>query len=260
MIRTVTATRYITPFRQGGSVPALVEADDESLYVLKFVGAAQGPKALIAELVAGEIGRALGLRVPELTFIVVEPGLGSVEPHPEIRERLDASVGLNLGLRFLPYALEYNPVLKPAPGPAEASAIVWFDAYVTNVDRTLRNINILLQSRQLWLIDHGASLYFHHDWNGYLARSRSPFPLIRDHALLRYAGALAEASALAQARLTPEVITAVCGLIPDDWLRGKAPFATPAEGRQAYADWLIARLAAAPLFVEEAERARSRLV
>ncbi len=260
MLRTVTATRYITPFRQGGSVPALVEADDESLYVLKFAGAAQGPKALIAELVAGEIGRALGLRVPELAFVIVEPGLGAAEPHAEIRERLDASVGLNLGLRFLPYALEYNPVLKPAPSPAEASAIVWFDAYVTNVDRTLRNINILLQARQLWLIDHGASLYFHHDWNDHLARSRTPFTLIRDHALLRYAGALAVADAALRATLTPEVITAVCELIPDDWLRGNTPFPTPAAGRQAYVDWLAARLAAAPLFVEEAERARSRLV
>lgn len=260
MIRTVTATRYITPFRQGGSVPALVEADDESLYVLKFAGAAQGPKALIAELVAGEIGRTLGLRVPELVFVLVAPALGAAEPHPEIRERLDASVGLNLGLRFLPYALEYNPVLKPAPGPAEASAIVWFDAYITNVDRTLRNVNILLQSRQLWLIDHGASLYFHHDWSHYRARSATPFPLIRDHALLPYASALAEVDAVLKARLTPKVISAVADQIPDDWLRGNTPFATPAEGRQAYADWLAERLVAAPLFVAEAERARSRLV
>lgn len=260
MIRAVTATRYVTPFRQGGSVPALVEADDESLYVLKFSAAGQGPKALIAELVAGEIGRALGLRVPELVFIVVEPGLAAAEPHPEIRGQMKASTGLNLGLRFLPYALEYNPLLTARPSPAEASAIVWFDAYVTNVDRTARNINILLQSRRLWLIDHGASLYFHHDWAHYLAHSRTPFPLIRDHALLRYASTLPAADADLQARLTPEVIAAVAALIPDAWLRNRTPFATPSEARQAYINWLTARLAAAPLFTEEAERARSRLI
>lgn len=260
MIRTVTATRYVAPFRQGGSVPALIEADDESLYVLKFSAAGQGPKALIAELVAGEIGRALGLRVPEVVFIIVEPGLGAAEPHPEIRDPLNASVGLNLGLRFLPYALEYNPILKPQPSPAEASAIVWFDAFVTNVDRTLRNINILLQSRQLWLIDHGASLYFHHDWRDYLARSRSPFPLIREHALLRYASALADADAALRPRLTPHLIDAIARLIPDDWLRGNTPFASPLEGRQAYAAWLQGRLEAATIFVEEADRARAKLV
>lgn len=260
MIRTVTATRYITPFRQGGSVPALIEADDESLYVLKFSGAAQGVKALIAELVAGEIGRALGLLIPELAFVIVEPGLGAAEPHPEIRDPLNASVGINLGLRWLPYALEYNPVLRPEPSPAEASAIVWFDAYVTNVDRTLRNINILLQSRRLWLIDHGASLYFHHDWSNYLSRSRTPFPLIRQHALLRFATALAEADAELRPKLTPQVIDAIVGMIPDDWLRDSTPFVGPVEARQAYAAWLQGRLLAAPIFVEEADRARTRLV
>lgn len=260
MIRTVIATRYVTPFRQGGSVPALVEADDESLYVLKFSAAGQGPKALIAELVAGEIGRALGLRVPELVFIIVEPGLAAAEPHPEIREPMNASVGLNLGLRFLPYALEYNPILAPRPNPAEASAIVWFDAFITNVDRTVRNINILMQSRRLWLIDHGASLYFHHDWQDYLARSRTPFPLIRDHALLRYASALPAADVDLRARLAPEISDAIAGLIPDDWLRGGTPFATAAEGRQAYAAWLRSRLKAAPIFVAEAEHARSKLI
>lgn len=258
MLRTVTATRYIAPFRQGGSVPALIEADDESLYVLKFLGAAQGAKALIAELVAGEIGRALGLSVPELVFILVEPGLGEAEPHAEIRDRLNASVGINLGLRWLPYALEYNPVLKPAPSAAEASAIVWFDAYVTNVDRTPRNINILLQSRRLWLIDHGASLYFHHDWRDAPARSRSPFPLIREHALLRFAAALAQADSDARARLAPQVIDAITALIPGDWLQSGTPFSGPAEARQAYAAWLKARLDAAPIFVEEAERARTQ--
>jgi hypothetical protein len=260
MIRTVTATRYVTPLRQGGSLPALVEADDESLYVMKFTGAGQGPKALIAELVAGEIGRVLGLRVPELAFMMLESGLGAGEADPEIRALLAASVGLNLGLRFLPHSFEYSPMLKPPPAPAEASAIVWFDAYVTNVDRTPRNVNMLLHQRQFWLIDHGACLYFHHDWRNYMERSRSPFAPIRDHALLRYAPTLSEADAALKPRLTAEVIDNIVGLIPDAWLEGGAPFPAPAEHRQAYSRWLLQRLEASTVFVEEAKNARSKLV
>lgn len=260
MIRTVTATRYIMPLRQGGSLPALVEADDESLYVLKFVRAGQGPKALIAELIAGEIGRALGLRVPELVFVNLEQGLAAGEPDPEIRGLLAASVGLNLGLRFLPYALEYNPLLKPPPSPAEASAIVWFDAYMTNVDRTARNINMLFQSRQIWLIDHGACLYFHHDWHDYMARSRSPFTPIRTHALLRFARELATADASLSARLTPEILAGIVALIPEVWLNYDAPFATADEHRMAYVEWLSQRLAASQIFVSEANNARSQRV
>ena len=187
MIRTVTATRYIHPLREGGSVPAVVEADDGELYVMKFAGAAQGPKALIAELVAGEIARALGLRLPEIVFIELDPILGRSEPHPEIRDLIQASAGLNLALRYLPSAFAYNPLLKPPVDAALASAIVWFDAYVTNVDRTPRNVNMLLWAEQLWLIDHGAALYFHHDWGDYRERSRSPFALIKQHVLLSFA-------------------------------------------------------------------------
>jgi hypothetical protein len=260
MIRTVRATRYITPLRQGGSLPALVEAEDESLYVMKFAGAGQGPKALIAELVAGEIGRALGLRIPELVFILLEPGFGADEPDSEIRGLLAASTGLNLGLRFLPYSFEYNPLLKPPPDPVEASAIVWFDAYVTNVDRSPRNINMLSHRRQLWLIDHGACLYFHHDWRDYLARSRTPFAPIRTHALLRFARALTEAGAALKPRLTPNVITRIAGLIPETWLKDGTPFATPGETRQAYAQWLLSRLDASEIFVEEALNARPKFV
>ncbi|MCX6030155.1 MAG: aminotransferase class I and II [Chloroflexi bacterium] len=260
MIRTVTATRYVTPLRQGGSLPALVEADDESLYVMKFAGAGQDRKALIAELIAGEIGRALGLRVPELVFITLEPSLGAGEGDPEIRALLAASVGLNLGLRFLPYAFEYNRLLRPRPGSVEASAIVWFDAYVTNVDRTPRNVNLLLQSRQLWLIDHGACLYFHHDWQGYLERSRTPFALIKDHALLPYAAALADADTALKPRLTPEVIEGIVALTPDVWLNDHAPFTDPAEHRRAYVTWLQQRLEASSIFVAEAQNARSKLV
>src|SRR5215213_1602025 len=170
MLRTVVATRYITPLREGGSLPALVEADDGERYVMKFVGAGQGVKALVAELIAGEIGRNLGLRIPELVFMELEPGFGLNEPHEEIQDLLKASIGLNLGMRYLPSAFAYNPLMKPPPEDPLASDIVWFDAYITNVDRTPRNVNMLIWEQQLWLIDHGAALYFHHDWNNYLAR------------------------------------------------------------------------------------------
>ncbi|HEX7588398.1 MAG TPA: HipA family kinase, partial [Anaerolineae bacterium] len=186
MIKTVNAIRYVTPLREGGSMPAIVEADDGQMYVMKFVGAGQGRKALIAELVAGEIGRVLGLSVPELALIELDPELGPSEPDPEIFDLLRASVGLNFGMRFLPEAFAYNPPHEPPPDPDIASAIVWFDAYVTNVDRTPRNVNILLWQNALWLIDHGAALYFHHDWKpDYIERSKTAFPLIKDHALLR---------------------------------------------------------------------------
>jgi hypothetical protein len=258
MIRIVSATQYLTPLREGGSLPAVVQADDGELYVMKFVGAGQGPKALIAELVAGEIGRALGLCVPDIVFIELDGALGPSEPNAEIRDLLRASVGLNLGLRYLPQALAYHPLLPPPPDPSLASAIVWFDAYVTNVDRTPRNVNILIWKEGLWLIDHGACLYFHHNWDGYLERSRTPFPLIREHTLLPFADALPEADAAMRARLTPEIIRRIVELIPDAWLSGEPQFASYAEHRQAYVAYLLSRLAAAPIFVEEAQRARAQ--
>ncbi len=260
--RTLTAIRYLQPFRQGGSVPALVEADDGELYVVKFHGAAQGRRALVAELLAGEIGRVLGLRVPELAFIWIEPNFGMGEAHQEIREMLNASAGLNLGLRFLPDSLEYSPLLKPAPAPEEAAAIVWFDALVTNVDRTARNINILLHQRQLWLIDHGSSLYFHHSpaWYGedaVLKRARTPFPLVKDHALLRFAGSLQKVDALLKPLLPPDLIRSIVGLLPDVWLLDAVD---PAVLRAGYRFWLGERLAASHVFVDEAENARARLL
>ncbi len=260
--RTLTAVRYLQPFRQGGSVPALVEADDGELYVVKFHGAAQGRRALVAELLAGEIGCILGLRVPELAFIWIEPNFGMGEAHQEIREMLNASAGLNLGLRFLPDSLEYNPLLKPSPAPDEAAAIVWFDALVTNVDRTARNVNILLHQRQLWLIDHGSSLYFHHTpaWYGedaVLKRSRTPFPLVKDHALLGFAGPMQEADAQLRPLLHPELVAKIVGLLPDSWLLDAVD---PAVLRDAYRFWLNERLAASHVFVDEAENARARLL
>jgi hypothetical protein len=260
MIRTVTATRYLTPLREGGSLPAVVEADDNQLYVMKFVGAGQGPKALIAELVAGEIGRRLGLQIPEIVFMELVPSLGRSEPNPEIQDLLRASIGLNLGLRYLPHAFDFNLLLKPPPDPDLASQIVWFDAYVTNVDRTPRNVNMLLWEEKLWLIDHGASLYFHHSWDDYLTRSRTPFPLIKEHTLISLASRLAEADALLSSRLTPEFIREIVGFIPAVWLGQEERFASQAEHREAYINYLLSRLAASATFVEEAIHAHTQLI
>jgi hypothetical protein len=260
MIRTVNVINYIQPLREGGSLPAIVEADDGRMYVMKFVGAGQGPKALIAELVAGEIGRGLGLPVPEIVFMEFDPIIGRSEPHAEIQDLLQASAGLNLGLAYLPNAFSYNLLLKPEPDPDLASAIVWFDAYTTNVDRTPRNVNLLIWHNDLWLIDHGAALYFHHDWDGYEARSQSPFPMIKDHTLLPFASRLAEAEVRLKPILTPDVIEQIVSLIPDIWLGNESQFANPAEHRQGYVTYLRKRLAASAIFTEEAQRARQRLV
>src|SRR5690242_11733838 len=200
MIRTVNVTRYVAPLREGGSLPAIVEADDDGLYVLKFRGAGQGPKALIAELVAGEIGRALGLAVPDLVFARLDPALGRSEPDSDIRELIQASAGLNLALDYLPGSIAYDPAVRPRPESELASDVVWFDAYVTNVDRTARNTNMLVWHRRLWLIDHGAALYFHHSWNNYLERSVDAFHLVKDHVLLPFATALRDSDAKLSAK------------------------------------------------------------
>jgi hypothetical protein len=260
MIRTVTATRYVTPLREGGSLPAVVEADDGDMYVMKFVGAGQGPKALIAELVAGEIARQLGLLVPEIVFIQLEPAFGRSEPDPEIQDLLHSSVGLNLGLRYLPGAFAFNQLIKPEPSAELASTIVWFDAYVTNVDRTDRNVNMLIWQNRLWLIDHGAALYFHYDWTDYLARSRSPFALIRQHTLLSFADRLREVDAQLVARLNDEQLRAVLALIPDSWLGDEPDLTDATVHRAAYLSYLISRRDASAVFVEEALNARAQLV
>jgi len=256
MIRTVTAMRYVVPLREGGSLPAVVEADDGVLYVMKFVGAGQGPKALIAELIAGEIGRALGLNVPEIVLMEMSPLLGRAEPNPEIRSLLQASVGLNLGMRYLPSAFAYNQLLQPPLDAALASAIVWFDAYVTNVDRTDRNVNLLLWEQQIWLIDHGAALYFHHDWTNYEGRSRTPFAMVRQHTLLPQAGQLGAADAAAHARLDRARLAEIVDAVPAVWLGSEAQFADTTAHRAAYVTYLDQRLDASSIFVEEAIRAR----
>ena len=261
MMRTVVAMRYITPLREGGSLPAIVEADDGEMYVMKFVGAGQGPKALIAEVLAGEIGRALGLQVPELVLMELDPRLGRSEPNAEIQDLLRASGGrLNLGLRYLPNAFEFNTLLKPPPNSHLASTIVWFDAYVTNVDRTSRNVNLLIWQDNLWLIDHGATLYFHHNWNDYLKRSKSPFSQIKDDSLISSASALPEADQILRPRLTPALIHDIVKLVPDEWLGQEASFVSQVEHREAYVTYLLSRLEASAIFVEEAINAHHQLI
>ncbi len=255
-MRTVTATRYVTPLREGGSLPALVEADDDGLYVLKFRGAGQGRKALVAELMAGEMARALGLPVPEIVFIELNPALARTEPDPEIQDLIRASAGLNLALDYLPGALAFDPLVHRPDGRL-ASAIVWFDALVSNVDRTARNSNLLVWHGQPWLIDHGAALVFHHQWDGALDRAARPFAPIRDHVLLDRADALAEVDAEMAARLTPALLQAIVGLVPDDWLEANPAFDGPAAQRAAYVAYWQRRLQAPRAFVEEALRARS---
>jgi hypothetical protein len=257
-VRTVTATRYVTPLREGGSLPAIVEADDDGMYVLKFRGAGQGPKALIAELLAGELARAARLPVPEIVFAELDPELARTEPDPEIQDLIKASAGLNLALDYLPGSVMFDPVAE-RPDSDLASAVVWFDAYVTNVDRTPRNTNMLMWHRKLWLIDHGAALYFHHKWDNYLRRSREPFTLIKDHVLLRFADSLNDADSKMTALLTPEVVGAAVKLIPDAWLDGDAS-SGGGGGRDAYAEYLLSRLEPPRAFLEEAIRARSLYV
>jgi hypothetical protein len=255
-LRTVTATRYVTPLREGGSLPAIVEADDQGLYVLKFRGAGQGPRALIAELVAGEIARALGLAVPEIVFVDLDGDLARTEPDPEIQHLIRASAGLNLALDYLPGSVTFDPLVEK-PDADLASRIVWFDAYVSNVDRTARNTNMLIWHRRLHLIDHGAALYFHHAWDGYLQRSREPFGRIKDHVLLPFAAKLAEVDAILAERLTPQILTDIVGTVPDGWLDANAPFSDASAQRAAYLDYLTRRLQAPRAFVEEAVRARN---
>jgi hypothetical protein len=258
IITTRMATRYLVPLREGGSLPAVVEADDGELYVMKFRGAGQGPKVLVAELVAGEIGRALGLRVPEIVFMTLDPTLGKNERDPEIRDLLRASSGLNLALRYLPSAFAFNELLKTPPDADLASAIVWFDAYITNVDRTPRNVNMLIWQKELWLIDHGAALYFHYDWADYLTRSQTPFAMIKHHALIRFASRLAAADERLRPVLTPTIIRPIVDLVPDEWLGEEPGFANLAELRAAYVAYLTHRLAGAASFVAEAAHAHAQ--
>ena len=258
-LRTVAATRYITPLREGGSLPAIVEADDAGMYVLKFRGAGQGPKVLVAEIIVGELARAAGLAMPEIVLIELDADLARAEPDAEIQQLMRASAGLNLAFDYLPGSVTFDPVADQ-PDAALASAIVWLDAFTSNVDRTARNANMLMWHRRLWLIDHGAALYFHHGWSADSDASANPFPAIKDHVLLKYATALAAADADLSARFTPGLIGEVVALVPDEWLATDNAFATPAAARAAYVQHLTRRLQAPRKFFEEAQRARATLV
>ena len=258
-LRHVAATRYVTPLREGGSLPAIVEADDSGMYVLKFHGAGQGPKVLVAELICGELARAVGLPVPEIVTMDLDPDLARTEPDPEIQQLIRASGGLNLALDYLPGSVTFDP-LADQPDPALAAAILWFDAYITNIDRTARNANMLMWHRGLWLIDHGAALYFHHGWREGVDRSGDAFAAIKDHVLLRFATDLRAADAALSARLTPAVIADVVESVPDAWLTVNSPFTSADQARAAYTQHLTRRLSAPRAFAEEAIRARDALI
>ncbi|HZT91333.1 MAG TPA: HipA family kinase [Gaiellaceae bacterium] len=247
-LERIAATRYVTPLREGGSLPALVEASDDGMYVLKFTGAGQGRKALVAEVVAGELARALGFAVPRLAVVDLDPALAVAEPDPEIQDLLRASAGLNLGVDFLPGALPFNPAAG-APPPELAARIVWLDALVTNVDRTAKNTNMLWWHGRLWLIDHGAALYFHHA-PARAGHERSPFAAVAEHVLLPFAASIRDADADLAPRVTRAELERIAALVPPEWMDG--------EDANVYVEYLLGRLAEPRPFVEEAERARGR--
>jgi hypothetical protein len=260
MLRTARATRYVVPLREGGSLPAIVEADDLGLYVVKFRGAGQGILALIAELLAGEIGRALGLRIPEIVFMEIDPALGRNDPDYEIRQLLKASPGLNLALDYLPGSTMFDPAARDAAPADEASMIVWFDAFTQNIDRTPRNANLLVWHRRLYPIDHGAALFFHHDWPSLEQKTASPFQQIKDHILLPWAKDIRGVAAIAHERLTEPVLNEIVNLIPNEWLAAIPDGIAPADRRAGYMHYFTARLTASAVFEEEAIRAHSGLV
>lgn len=257
-LRRVTATRYVTPLREGGSLPGLVEADDLGMYVLKFRGAGQGLKALVAEVVVGELARRLGFRVPEIVLVDLNPTLARAEPDEEIQDLLNASAGVNLGFDYLPGSFDYNPRVRD-PGPDLAARLLWLDALVLNVDRSWRNPNLLLWHREVWLIDHGASLYFHHRWG----TGWEPAPRYRydaaDHVLLPAAGSVTDADRALRPRV-PGVLDEVLALVPDRWLAADDAFDTAAQARAAYAAYFASRLARADEWVPALEETRAARV
>lgn len=260
MIRTVQATQYVTALREGGSLPAIIEADDLGLYVLKFRGAGQGPLALVAELVAGEIGRALGLKVPELVLVEVDAALGRNEPDEEIRDLLRASVGLNLALDYLPGSSMFDPAAGDTADARTASLAVWFDAFVANVDRTARNANLLCWHRELYFIDHGAALYFHHDWKSMADKAEIPFGQVKQHILLPWASEMEEADTVAHKHLNQAVFATILADVPEAWLLPEAKDLSATQKREVYLDFFTRRLNNSSEFVEEAIRARAELV
>ncbi len=253
-IRHVNVTRYVTPLREGGSLPAIVEADDGFLYVLKFRGAGQGPKALIAELIGGEIARTLGMHIPEIVFAHLDAAFGQTEGDQEIQDLLKASTGLNLAVSYLSSAFTFDPAVIQ-PDAKTASQIVWLDMLILNVDRTARNTNMLWWNKELWLIDHGAALYFHHSWTDWQAKAQQPFAQIKDHVLLRWATQLAKVDKEFRKILTTERIQHIVSLVPDEWLVDNATFQSPEEQRQAYIKFIELRLEYLKNFVNSTQDA-----
>ncbi len=254
-IRTVDVVQYLQPLREGGSLPAIVRADDDFPYVLKFRGAGQGKKALAAELIGGELARALGLRVPEIVLMNLDDSFGRSEPDEEIQDLLKFSVGLNLGLHFLEGAITYDPLVSRVDG-LTAATVVLLDAVITNIDRTAKNTNLLIWNRELWLIDHGASLYFHHNWKNWRAGLGKTFPLVKDHVLLERATELPAAAELVRKTLTPALLDEILAAVPDDWLTEELDDLSPAEKRAAYAEFLLDKISLIDSLVKEAEDAR----
>lgn len=258
-LRSVHVTRYVTPLREGGSMPAIAEADDGFLYVLKFRGAGQGVKALIAEIIGAEIARVLGLKVPEIVFASLDEAFGRIEPDEEIQDLLRASEGLNLALHYLSGAITFDPLVTPIDA-ITASKIVWLDCLLMNMDRSARNTNMLIWHKELWLIDHGASLYFHHSWQNWEEQALRPFVLIKDHVMLPMATELEAVDKEFRSLLTPDLISDIVALIPEEWLTDEYSFATSAEHRQAYMHFLEMRVNHSEIFVKEAHNARKALI
>lgn len=258
-LRTVNITRYVTPLREGGSLPAIVEADDGFLYVLKFRGAGQGVKALIAELIGGELARALGLKMPEIVFATLDDSFSKTEPDEEIQDLLQASVGLNLGVHYLSGSITYDPIVKTIE-PKIASKIVLLDYILTNVDRTARNTNMLVWHKELWLIDHGASLYFHHSWENWEEQSKRPFTAIKDHVLLSQATEIDAVFEEFYATLTPKLINEVVSLIPAEWLSDYSVADSPEERRQVYAQFIETRVKMIDFVIKDIENARKSTI
>ena len=258
-LRTVNVTRYISPLREGGSLPALAEADDDFKYVLKFRGAGHGVKALIAELIGGEIARVLNLKMPELVFANLDEVFGRNEGDEEIQDLLQGSQGLNLALHFLSGAITFDPVVTQLSSEL-ASKIVWLDAFITNVDRTFRNTNMLIWHKELWLIDHGACLYFHHSWSNWEKHAQSPFALIKDHVLLPQASELVATDLLFKKLLTKEILQDIVNYIPEDWLHWNDTDESPEEIRAVYFNFLWTRLNHSQIFINEAQNAREKLI
>ena len=257
-IRTVNVTRYITPLREGGSLPAITEADDDFLYVLKFRGAGQGVKALIAELLVGEIARYIGLKVPEIVFAYVDPAFGRTEPDEEIQDLLKSSVGLNLALHYLSGAITFDPVVNPIDAKL-ASKIVWLDCFTMNVDRSAKNTNMLIWKKELWLIDHGAALYFHHSWQNLNEKSLKPFPQVKDHVLLQSASLLDEVDAEFHSMLSTKALRSIINLIPGNWLEDSTG-ETASYKRNVYMNFLQTRLSLSDKFIKDAKHAREAFV